>query len=127
MNTASKLAEIAKANHKPVNNNILNTFDKKVKWGSHQYVRFVINEAKERASKGFGSVKITIDKTTDLFNLDEGRNSCYSSALVCSLLHQQGFKFNNEEFEDHYDAFSFRLVWDDTLPTSPNKIGMCWK
>lgn len=127
MNTASKFAQIAQANHKPVVNNSYEDFQKKVTWGSHQYVRFVIQEVKHRALKGFGSVVIKIDTTTDQFGIDEGRNSCYASAFVSDLLVQQGFKFDNSEFEDFYDAYTTKLVWDDTLPMSPNKIDMCWK
>ena len=127
MNTASKFAQIAQANHKPVVNNSYEDFQKKVRWGSHQYVRFVIKEIEQRALKGFGSVDITIDKTTDLFNVDEGRNSCYSSGFVCDLLTQKGFSFNNGYYEDHFDAFSTTLIWSKDLPKSPDKIGMCWK
>lgn len=126
MNTATKLASLARANQSPVKSSS-SDFEKKVRWGSHQYVRFVVNEAKERAMKGFGSVVITIDKTTDLFSVDEGRNSCYDSSFVCELLHKEGFTLDNGQYEDHYDAFSTILIWDKGLPQSPNRIGMCWK
>lgn len=125
MNTAIKLAQIAQANH--VTKTPLSSFEKKRVWEAHQYVRYVVKEATERASKGFGSVRITIDKTSDLFGVDEKRNSCYSSEFVCQLLSQKGFRFDHEEYEDHYDAFSTNIIWDDSLPKSPVRIGMCWK
>lgn len=129
-------------------------FQKKVRWGSHQYVRYVIKRCKELASKGYGGVLITIDKTTDMFEMDEGRNSCYSHNFVVQLLQQEGFVLN--PFEDYYDAQSYILYWqikpvfsfdvvdkesDEALcqleqewekvkllqaPDS-EKIGMCWE
>ena len=128
MNTASKLAQLARANQKKQEVNPYESFKKKVKWGSHQYVRFVKERCKELALKGYGGVEITIDKTTDLFDIDEGRNSCYSSEFVCQLLGREGFVFG-DEYEDHYDAFSNDLIWDKELPKAPDsmKIGMCWK
>ena len=105
------------------------SFEKKVRWGSHQYVRYVIKRCKELASKGYGSVKITIDKTTDMFGVDEGRNSCYSESFVCKLLSQEGFTIDwyGEDARDHYDAISGTLIWDETLPKSPDRIGMSWE
>ena len=126
-NTANRLASIAQANQKSKVKDPMIAFQKKVRWGSHQYVRHVVKRAEKEAELGYGSVRITIDKTTDLFQTDEGRNSCYDSSFVCGLLSQQGFKFNNGEYADHYDAFSTELVWDKNLPTSPNKIGMSWE
>lgn len=111
---------------KPAKNHHL-SFEKKVRWGSHQYVRYVVNQCKELASKGYGSVEIKIDRTTDLFQIDEGRNSCYSAEFVSILLQQNGFVFDG--LIDHYDAFSTILTWDKELPQAPSsmKIGMCWK
>jgi len=39
------------------------SFQKKVSWGSHQYVRFVKQRCKKLATKGYGSVEIKLDKT----------------------------------------------------------------
>ena len=104
------------------------SFQKKVSWASHQYVRFVKQRCKELASKGYGSVEIKLDKTTDLFNVDEGRNSCYSAEFVFSLLNREGFIWKNEP-TDYYDAISDVIIWDRELPQAPSseKIGMCWK
>jgi hypothetical protein len=104
-------------------------FQKKVAWGSHHYVRYVIKRCKELASKGYGSVKITIDRTTDMFDVDEGRNSCYSYSFVCKLLVQEGFTFDwyGEDSCDHYDAVSGTLIWDETLPKFPEEISMSWE
>lgn len=104
MTTAEKLAQVAKQNQpKKVE------FQKKVRWGSHQYVRYIIKRCKELALKGYGSVEITIDKTTDLFQVDEGRNSCYSHDFVVQLLQKEGFKL--QALEDFYDAQSYILYW----------------
>lgn len=116
---------------KPTKDHFL-AFLKKVRWGSHQYVRYAINECKKLAQRGYGFVKITIDKTTDLFMMAEGRNSCYSAEFIKNLLQQEGFTFGKEDknsYKDHYDAFSDILVWDKNLPIAPDteKIGMSWK
>ena len=65
---------------------------------------------------------------TDLFNVDEGRNSCYSADFVFSLLNREGFIWKNEP-TDYYDAISDVIIWDRELPQAPSseKIGMCWK
>lgn len=109
-------------------------FQKKVKWGSHQYVRYVIKRCEELAKQGYGAVGITIDETTDqYYGMDKGRNSCYSSALVVALLKQHGFTFGSEYNEtlqvNHYDAFSDVLVWKTELPQAPKsqEIGMSWE
>lgn len=104
------------------------SLQKKISWGSHQYVRYIKLRCKELALKGYGSVEIKMDKTTDLFNIDEGRNSCYSVNFVLKLLNQEGFIWKNEQ-TDFYDAISDVLIWDKDLPQAPNyeKIGMCWK
>ncbi len=114
--------------HSWIPSKIDNSFQQKVKWGSHQYVRFVKERCKELASKGYGSVEIKIDKTTDLFNVDENRNSCYSADFVFTLLNNEGFTWKNEPV-DYYDAISDVLIWDANLSQAPNseKIGMCWK
>lgn len=131
MNTAIKLSQLARDNKKKQEENPLDAFDKKVRWGSHQYVRFLKKECKKLALQGYGSVRITIDRTTELFMTDEGRNSCYSSSFVISLLCNEGFRFSQKEgdYEDHYDAFTNVLIWDENLPQAPNsnRIGMCWK
>ena len=113
---------------KPAKNHQL-AFEKKVKWQSHQYVRFVIKSCTELASLGYGSVEITIDRTTDLFEVDEKRNSCYSADFVYELLLEQGFEFDKSMDIDHYDAISTIIVWDKTLPKAPSSmnIGMCWE
>lgn len=133
MKTADKLSKIARTNQpEQVKENLYESFNNKVNLGSLKYVDFVINQCKELSMKGYGSVKITIDKTTDLFNTDEGRNSCYSSQLVVSLLTKEGFEFlsyyDKNVYIDHYDAFSDIISWDKTLSTAPNsmKIGMSW-
>lgn len=97
---------------KPTKDHFL-AFLKKVRWGAHQYVHYVINECKKLAQRGYGFVKITIDKTTDLFMMDEGRNSCYSAEFIKNLLQQEGFTFgkeNENSYKNHYDAFSDILV-----------------
>lgn len=113
---------------KPAKNHQL-AFEKKVKWQSHQYVRFVIKRCTELASLGYGSVEITIDRTTDLSGIDENRNSCYSLDFVCDLLKDKGFEFDKSMDTDHYDAISTILVWDNTLQLAPHnmEIGMCWE
>ena len=130
-------------------------FEKKVRWASHQYVRYVVKRCEELAKKGYGSVEIKIDCTTDLFQVDEGRISCYSHKFVVQLLQQEGFEL--EKLNDYYDAQSYILYWQvkpkfdltfvpdsvvdsqsllqeqewlrTKLPQAPNseKIGMCWK
>jgi len=128
MITASKLAQLARANQNKQEKIMVDSFQKKVFWGSHQYVRYVKQRCKELALKGYGSVEIKLDKTTDLFNTDEGRNSCYSADFVFTLLNREGFIWKNEP-TDFYDAISDILIWDRELPQAPNseKIGMCWK
>lgn len=126
MNTANKLSQIARANQQVKKSNSQQDLQKKISWGSHQYVRFVKNQCKELASKGYGSVEIKIDRTTDLFNIDEGLNRCYSLSFVVTLLQQEGFKLLTKE--DYYDAQSYNLVWDKDLPQClSEKIGMSWK
>jgi hypothetical protein len=129
MNTASKLAQLARANQKKQEKPIVDSFQKKVSWGSHQYVRFVKERCKELALKGYGGVEIKIDKTTDLFGVDEGRNSCYSHAFVLKLLQQEGFDIYDTPEGDCYDAQIYTLFWAYNLPFAPSneKIGMCWK
>ena len=128
MITASKLAQLARANQNKQEKPMVDSLQKKVSWGSHQYVRYVKQKCKELALKGYGSVEIKLDKTTDLFNIDEGRNSCYSADFVFTLLNREGFIWKNEP-TDFYDAISDILIWDRELPQAPNseKIGMCWK
>ena len=128
MKTASKLAQLARANQNKQEKPMVDSLQKKVSWGSHQYVRYVKQKCKELALKGYGSVEIKLDKTTDLFNIDEGRNSCYSADFVFTLLNREGFIWKNEP-TDFYDAISDILIWDRELPQAPNseKIGMCWK
>ncbi len=130
MKTASKLAQLAKANQKK-QENPLDAFDKRVRWGSHQYVRFVKQECKKLALQGYGSVSITIDRTTELFTVDEKNNRCYSYTFVVRLLRNEGFTFSTKEtdYVDHYDAFTSVLIWDNDLPKAPNsmRIGMSWK
>jgi 3-methyladenine DNA glycosylase AlkC len=84
-------------------------FQKKVAWGSHQYVRYVIKRCKELASKGYGSVEITIDKTTDMFNKIESKHRGYSHDFVVKLLSQEGFELH--DYVNHYDAISYILYW----------------
>lgn len=103
----------------------LEKLHKKAQWQAHQYVKYVFKRAEEMAKKGYGSCVIKIDRTYDLFSTDEQRNSCYSAEFVCKLLSQEGFKFGNE-YEDYYDAFSNTIIWNENLPTSDEKIGMCW-
>ena len=130
MNTATKLAQIARANQKKntPDTSPFHKFHHKVRWASHQYVRYVKTRCKEIAIKGYGSVEIKLDKTTDIFNVDEHRNSCYSAEFVIKLLNNEGFIWKNEP-TDYYDAVSDVIIWDKDLPQAPQseKIGMSWK
>lgn len=123
--TANKLAQIARENQKQIKRN---SFAEKIKWESHQYVRYVKQRCETLALKGYGSVRITIDKTVDIFQTDEHRNSCYSFDFVCTLLKREGFKFG-KYITDHYDAMSLDLIWEETLSKAPNseRIGISWK
>lgn len=125
MTTADKLAEIAKANQQPKVKK--NDPQKRAKWASHQYVRFVNRKCKELAKKGYGSVLITIDFTWDMFSIVE---KCgYSGYFVCALLEQDGYILDGEEERiDHYDAITMQLTWASDLPQAPDsmKIGMTW-
>lgn len=104
-------------------------FQKKVRWGSHQYVRYVIKRCKELASKGYGGVLIKIDITTDMSDVDKGKKSCYSHDFVVKLLRQKGFALFTTPEGDYYDAQEYTLFWLYDLPLAPDseKIGMCWE
>lgn len=128
MTTATKLAELARANQKVVTStNAYEEFEKKVEEGSKKYVEYVIAKCTELAIQGYGSVYITIDRTTDMFHKDEGRNSCYSADYVCALLYKNGFMFDHTKEIDLYDVLQTKLVWDNNLPSSKSCIGMRWE
>lgn len=101
---------------------------KKISWASHQYVRNVKKLCTKLAEKGFGSVEIKLDQTTDLWGKIERENSCYSADFVITLLKKEGFSFNDSETVDHYDALDSVLVWDAQLQKAPSseKIGMAF-
>ena len=129
MNTANKLAQIAKENRKPTETSEVDTFRKKISYASHTHVEYLKQKCEELALKGYGSVKITLDQTTDLFNIiEEAGNSYYSANHVMSLLNVEGFTWKNE-VTNHYYAFSDVLVWERDLPQAPDseKIGMSWE
>lgn len=125
MKFAHKLAEIAKANQQPSKEDIYGKFLKKAQWESHQYVRYILKSCKKLATQGYGSVTIGIDRTTELFEKDEGRNSAYIASFVEKLLLEHGFSLN--EPDDCYDAIYYLLTWDETLPISPERLGLSWK
>ena len=155
MNYAQKLAQVALVNKPVKTTSLYEKTQKKIRWGSHQYVRYVLKRCEELAKQGYGSVEIKIDRTADLFGIDEGLNSFYSHDSVVKLLEDEGFQL--EEREDYYLAQSYILYWqvkpdfshvakadsfDDgallraeqkwesnKLPQAPNssRIGMCWE
>lgn len=94
-----------------------NHLQNKVAWASHQHVRNIKKYCYSLAKQGFGSVHIKLDKTFDLFQIDENRGSTYSAKFVEKLLNQEGFTLDLQD--DCYDAISSLLIWDDTLPTAP--------
>ena len=90
--------------------------------GSHKKVNSIIKQVEELALKGYGSVKITLDKTTDVFMVSELENRFYSETEVCNLLCNE--EFTLEPIEDYYDAQSYLLVWHKDLLKYPKSIGM---
>lgn len=76
----------------------------------------------KKATNGYGRTDIIIDRTTDMFNVDEDRGSSYSHDVVYRLLEQEGFSI--EEKEDLYDAVVYEISWNKDLPKDKDRIGM---
>ena len=104
------------------------TFNDKVVEGSHKYANFVIKECTELALRGFGCVKVSMDKTTDIYNIDEGFNSCYSVDIIKNILKDKGFIWRNYPADEFY-TYTDTLIWNKDLPKAPtiHNIGKYWK
>lgn len=103
-------------------------FQERVAKNTEKYVKYVMTRCEELARKGYGSVLIKIDRTTDIFMQIESDNKGYSADHVVSLLLAEGFKL--KQGDDFYDAVSYILTWSDlNLPEAPDseKIGMAYK
>jgi division protein CdvB (Snf7/Vps24/ESCRT-III family) len=123
-NELAEIAQIAKENMTMKNIKEKSEYDwlNEVSTGSHKKVDSIIEQLKELASKGFGSVEIKLDKTTDMFMVKESENRFYSEIEVCSILHGKGFIL--EPLNDYYDAQSYLLVWHKEFVEYPIAIGM---
>lgn len=124
MNTANKLTLIARESVKQLktNNNDVHTSDS-VDKNSILHFEYIKNKCEELARQGFGSVRVKLDKSYDMFHIEENRGTSYSTERVVELLNSEGFIWKNE-VTDYYDAFSDVLIWCVDLPEANNEISM---
>lgn len=94
---------------------------RKISSDTDRYVEFVLRKCQEKAANGMGGTVIAIDKTTDLFGIDEGRDSAYSHDAVVTILKQKELAL--EEIEDMYDTIVYNLIWDKDLHLDRERIG----
>ena len=126
MNTANKLAIIAKNSYVAEDNKRDNT-EKILYDNSVAHVDSIISQCTALAEKGYGSVRLTLDRTAKQFGKDEGRNNYYDADLVCKMLRiDHGFfidmNVDGGNYVDHYDAFTTKLIWINNLPEAPDKF-----
>lgn len=106
----------------------MDILQERVAKNTEKYVKYVMTRCEELARKGYGSVEIIIDMTTDMFYMIESESNGYSAKRVIQMLLAEGFKLKRGE--DFYDAASYILTWSDlNLPEAPDseKIGMAYK
>jgi hypothetical protein len=122
MNTAQELSKTAQAaakikTEKNSIEDLYNTVLNGIQINSEKKVKNIISKCEQLADQSYGSVLITLCNIWDLYH--DPING-YSAKVVQTLLKQQGFEL--KELDDHYDATTYLLVWDDSLPEAATRI-----
>ena len=129
MNTRDSLRLVSKSNQqsKSKKDSFFKDWNRKLSEGNERYVSFILLKMKKSAEKGYGSLRFTLDYTSEMFQIDEGINTCYIPSEILNTLTSRPHCFQIEQECDHYDAIDWIIYWHRTLPTDPDKVGMAWE
>ena len=127
MNKANKLSQITEfaqahiSQAQPEQDPYLE-FERLMHEGSIAKFKSLCKRFEEMAIKGYGSCEITLDHTSDLFQVKELESRFYSASEVEDMLIEEDFYF--VIVADHYDAISYKVTWNSKAMESPDSIDM---